>query len=65
MYDWIEAELKGVQQSLYLSHAVSTVPSSSEGIEFGDEPSQLRRLEDATEAHLRQYRKKKNKPQRP
>jgi hypothetical protein len=29
MHDRIETELKGVQQALYSSHAVSTAPSSS------------------------------------
>jgi hypothetical protein len=53
MYDKIEAELKGVQKALYSSHAVSTASSSSEGVELGDEPTQLRRIADATEAHLR------------
>jgi len=54
MYDTIEAELKGVQQALYSIHVVSTAPSSSaEGIEVGDDPSQLRRLVDVTEVHLR------------
>jgi hypothetical protein len=52
MYDRIEVELKGVQQALYSSRAVSTAPSSSEGIEVGDEPAQLCKLADATEAHL-------------
>jgi hypothetical protein len=41
MYDIIEAELKGVQQAIYLSHVVSIVSSSSEGVELGDEPTQL------------------------
>jgi hypothetical protein len=41
MYERIEAELKGVQQALYSSHAVSTVPPSSEGTKLGDEPAQL------------------------
>jgi hypothetical protein len=44
MYDRIEAELKGVQQAIYSSRAVSTAPSSSEGVELGDEPTQLRRI---------------------
>jgi DNA anti-recombination protein RmuC len=59
MYDRIEAELKGVQQALYSSHAVSTAPSSSEGIEVGDEPAQLRRLADATEARLHRVQEEK------
>jgi hypothetical protein len=41
MYDRIEAELKGVQQAIYSSRAVSTASSSSEGVELGDEPTQL------------------------
>jgi hypothetical protein len=53
MYDRIEVELKGVQQALYSSRAVSTTPLSYEGIDVGDESAQLRRLVDATEAHLR------------
>jgi hypothetical protein len=48
MYDRIEAYLKGVQQALYSSRAVSIAPPSSEGIEVGDEPSQLHRIEYAT-----------------
>jgi hypothetical protein len=46
MYDRIAVELKGVQQSLYSSCTVSTLPSSYEGIELGDEPSQLCRITD-------------------
>jgi hypothetical protein len=42
MYERIEVELKGVQQALYSSRAVSTTPPSSEGRELGDEPTQLR-----------------------
>jgi hypothetical protein len=52
MYDRIEARLKGVQQALYSSHAVSIVPPSYEGIEVGDEPNQRRKIEDATEGLL-------------
>jgi hypothetical protein len=59
MYDRIATELKGVQQSLYSSHAVSTVPPSSEGEELGDEPAQLCRLVDSTEAHLHHVQEEK------
>jgi hypothetical protein len=59
MYDRIEAELKGVQQALYSSHTVSTASLSSGGIEVGDEPAQLRRLADATEAHLHRVQEEK------
>jgi hypothetical protein len=50
MYDRIEAELKEVQQALYSSRVVSTVPLSSEGTELGDEPSQPCRIEDENES---------------
>jgi hypothetical protein len=53
MYDRIEEDLKGVQWALYSSYAVSVAPSSSEGIELGDEPAQLHRLSYSTEARLR------------
>jgi hypothetical protein len=52
MYDRIEVELRGVQQALQSSHAVSTVPPSSEAPDLGDDLDQLHRLADATEAHL-------------
>jgi hypothetical protein len=52
MYDRIEAELRGVQQALYSSRTVSTAPPPSEEPELGDEPAQLCRLADVTEAHL-------------
>ena len=39
MYERIEAELKGVQQALYSSHAMSTAPSTSKGIELGYDPT--------------------------
>jgi hypothetical protein len=52
MYDRIEVELRGVQQALQSSRAVSTVPPPSEAPELGDEPAQLRRLADVTEARL-------------
>jgi hypothetical protein len=47
MYDRIEVELRGVQQALQSSHAVSTAPPPSEAPELGDEPTQLHRLADA------------------
>jgi hypothetical protein len=52
MYEKIEAKLRGVQQALYLSRVVSTVPPPSEEPELGDEPAQLHRLADVTEACL-------------
>jgi hypothetical protein len=51
--------LKGVQQVVYSSRVVSTAPSSSEGTELGDELAQIRRLADATEAHLRRVQEEK------
>jgi hypothetical protein len=53
MYDRIEVELRGVQQALQSSRAVSTVPLPLGEQELGDEPTQLHRLADATEARLR------------
>jgi len=35
-----------------LSRATSTAPPTSEEPELGDEPAELRRLDDVTEAHL-------------
>jgi hypothetical protein len=49
----LRSELQGVQQALQSSRAVSTAPLPSGEPELGDEPAQLRRLADATEAHLR------------
>jgi hypothetical protein len=65
MFDRIEAELKGVQQALYSSRAVSTVPPPSEGAELGDEPAQLCRLADRQKLTFVMSRRKKNRPQRP
>jgi hypothetical protein len=59
MFDRIEVDLKGVQQALYSSCPVSTAPSSSEGIEVGDEPAQLHRLADSTKDHLRRVQDEK------
>jgi hypothetical protein len=60
MYDRIEVELRGVQQALQSSRAVSTAPPPSEEPELGDEPAQLRRLADVTEAHLRRAQAEKD-----
>jgi hypothetical protein len=65
MYDRIESELRGVQQALYSSHAVSIAPLPSDEIELGDEPTQLHRIADATEARLHCVQKKRNRPQWP
>jgi hypothetical protein len=59
MYDHIEVEMKGVQQALYSSHAVSTTTLLSEEVELGDEPAQLRRIADAIEAHLHHVQEEK------
>jgi hypothetical protein len=59
MFDRIEAELKGVQQALYSSRAVPTASLSAGDIEVGDEPAQLRRLADSTEAHLHRVQEEK------
>jgi hypothetical protein len=60
MYDIIEVELKGVQQALQSSRALSTTAPPSEELELGDEPAQLHRLGDVTKTHLRQAQAKKD-----
>jgi hypothetical protein len=52
MYEKIETELRGVQQALQSSCAISTIPPPLEEPELGDEPSQLHRIDDATEGRL-------------
>jgi hypothetical protein len=60
MYDRIEVELKGVQRALQSIHVVSTEPPPSEELELGDEPTQLCKLVDVTEPHLRQAKDEKD-----
>jgi hypothetical protein len=52
MYDNIEVELRGVQQALQSSCTVSTMLLPTGELELGDEPAQLHRLADVTEARL-------------
>jgi hypothetical protein len=52
MYDRIEEELRGVQHSLHSSCTVSIAPPPSEEPELGDQPTQLRRIDDAIESFL-------------
>jgi hypothetical protein len=52
MYDIIETELRGVQQALHSSTCSSTAPLPLEELELGDEPAQIHRIVDATEALL-------------
>jgi hypothetical protein len=59
MLDRIEAELKGVQQALYSSRAVSTTPLSVGDIEVGDKPAHLCILTDSAEARLCHVQDKK------
>jgi hypothetical protein len=53
MYDRIETELRGVQQALHSNRIVSTTPLPLEEPESGNEPAQLHRIANATEACLR------------
>jgi len=62
MYDRIEAELKGVQQALYLNRAMSIVPLSVGDAEVGVEPAQLCILADSTKDHLRRVQEEKEQP---
>jgi phosphoribosylanthranilate isomerase len=50
LYERIEKELKDIQQAIHSSRAVPIAPSLSKITELGDEPTQLQRLTDATEA---------------
>jgi hypothetical protein len=59
MYERIEAELRGVWQALHSSHTVSIAPSPSEEPKLGDEPTQLRRIADATEDRLHHAQEEK------
>ena len=52
MQDRIETELRGVQQALHSSRAVSTMPPPPEEPDLGDEFAQLCRIADATQDHL-------------
>jgi hypothetical protein len=59
MYDKIETELRGVQQSLHSSHTVSTAPPPSEKPKLGDEPTQIHIIYDATKDCLRHAQEEK------
>jgi hypothetical protein len=59
MFDKIKEKLKGVQHALYSNHIVSTTSLSEGDIKVGDEPIQLRRLANSTEAHFRQVQEEK------
>ena len=59
LYDRIEKELKDIHQAIHSSRAVPTASSSTEIVELEDEPTQLRRLADATEARLRRVQEEK------
>jgi hypothetical protein len=65
MYERIKVELKGVHQALYLSRAVSTASSSSEGIELGDEPPNYVDYQMRQRLAFIKFRKRKSMPQRP
>jgi len=52
MYEKIEVELKGVQQEIQSSGAVSTMPPPSKEPELEDEPSQLFKLDNVIEYRL-------------
>jgi hypothetical protein len=48
-----------IQQAIHSSCAVPATRSSTESVELGDEPSQLRSLADAIEAQLRRVEEEK------
>jgi hypothetical protein len=59
MYEKIETELRGVQHRPFTPAAQYPLPPPSEEPELGDEPAQLHRIVDATEAHLRRAQEEK------
>jgi hypothetical protein len=59
MYERIEKELQEIQQAIHSSCAVPTTPSSAKIAELEDEPAQLKRLVDATEARLHRVQEEK------
>jgi hypothetical protein len=64
LYGRIERELKEVQQAIRLVRAVTIALSAlslSQTAEFGDEPAQLRRLADSTEARFQRAQEEKEK----
>jgi hypothetical protein len=52
MYERIEEELRGVQQALHSSRAVSTVPPPSKETTLRYDLAQLCKIVDVTKAHL-------------
>jgi hypothetical protein len=61
LYEIIEKDLKEIYQAIHPRCAVPNAPSSSKIAELGDEPIQLRRLADATEAHLQRVQEENEK----
>jgi hypothetical protein len=59
LFEIIEKNLRDIQQAIYSSHAIPSVPPSSKIVELGDELAQLRRLADAKEAQLRRAQEEK------
>jgi hypothetical protein len=59
LYVRVEKELKEIQHDIQVIRVAPTAPSSSKTVEFGDEPTQLRRLADATEARLQKFQEEK------
>jgi hypothetical protein len=68
LYVRVEKELKEIQRSIQLSRVVPIVPSSSKTVELGDEPTQLQKLANATEAQrldFNEFKKRRNRLQKP
>jgi hypothetical protein len=61
LYERVMKELKEIQQAIQLIYAVPIAPSSSQDVELGDEPAQLRRLIDAIEARHQKFQEEKEK----
>jgi hypothetical protein len=59
MYDRIDKDLKDIQQAIHSSCAVPTTLYLAESVGLGGEPTQLRRLVDATEAQIHRVQEEK------
>jgi hypothetical protein len=59
LYERIEKELKDIHQAIHSSRTVPIAPFSSEILESGDEPTQLRILADATYFRLQRVQEEK------
>jgi hypothetical protein len=61
LYEKFEKELKEIQEAICSVCEISTMPSSLETVELGEEPAQLQILADVTEAWIQKVKEEKEK----